>query len=699
VLERLGTANLVKNMEDQSAVENIQIEQSYFAALLNNIPHIAWLKDQQCRFIAVNQSFADAFGYEASELTGKDDFYIAASELAQGYREDDLLVMASGKRQIVEEIIINAEGNPRWLETIKTPIRDSNGQITGTVGIAWDITDRKRSEIALRESERRYQKLSDNIPGVIYQFRVTPEGRIDFPYISSGCFELFQLSPAAVMADSNCLLEMIHADDILSFHHVVAESAKQMNFKLWEGRIVLKSGEIKWIKSASRPESQPDGSIVWDAVVLDTTEQQALFHDRNQAQIELHQTNQRLELSNAELLRATRLRDEFLATMSHELRTPLNAILGMSEALQEEVFGTLTDRQLKSLQTIERSGRHLLSLINDILDVSKISAGKLELNITPVSVLQLCHSSLAFVKQQAYEKQLQLDIQLPQVAGKIAVDERRMCQVLINLLNNAVKFTPIGGQIDLQVTRNDDLDIHLSWIEFAITDTGIGIAPSDLDKLFQPFVQVDSSLNRQYEGTGLGLTLVKQIVELHGGSVVLQSELGHGSCVTVRLPHPCPIADLDSHPLLPLDSVADYSRPIDPAMTIVQPALILLAEDNAANSNTFCSYLNAKGYRTILAENGLEVISILEGCTNDLAQSQPDLILMDIQMPEMDGLQAIEWIRQHAPLAKIPIVALTALAMEGDREKCLAAGANEYLTKPVKLKLLADTIQQLLRGQ
>jgi predicted ATPase/signal transduction histidine kinase len=394
------------------------------------------------------------------------------------------------------------------------------------------LNDRQQAEIALRQSQQRYQRLSDNIPGAIYQFRLAPDGRISYPYISSGIWELLQVMPAAVMADANYLIELMHPDDIPEFQRLTAESAQNMTAKLWEGRAILKSGEIKWIKCVSRPELQLDGSIVWDGIMLDITE-------RQQAQLEVNLTNERLELTVAELQQATRLKDEFLATMSHELRTPLNAILGMSEALQEEIFGAINPRQLNAISTIEQSGEHLLSLINDILDVSKIAAGKLELNITQVSLPELCKSSLILVKQQAFDKQIQIDTYLPPNLEPIAIDERRMRQVLINLLNNAVKFTPTGGTVTLAV-RIEPIEISAQTagyaICFAVSDTGIGIASADLTKLFQPFIQIDSSLSRKYEGTGLGLVLVKQIVELHGGDVTIDSEVGRGSCFTAIIP-------------------------------------------------------------------------------------------------------------------------------------------------------------------
>ena len=377
--------------------------------------------------------------------------------------------------------------------------------------------------------------------------------------------------------------------------------------------------------------------------------------------------------------------------MSHELRTPLNAILGMTEGLQEEVFGSINERQLKALQTIESSGTHLLELINDILDVAKIESGQIELNYAPTAISHLCQSSLAFIKQQALYKKLQLQVQLPRGLPDLQVDERRIRQVLINLLNNAVKFTPEGGQISLEVlqpTPQNEADSGC-WVRFSVADTGIGIAPENIQKLFQPFVQIDSALNRQYTGTGLGLSLVKRIVDLHGGKVGVTSILGKGSCFTIDLP--CTPHDLLSStlPTGELGTVQVMPSSCSGQEPASQAALILLVEDNEASISTFSDYLEAKGYRILLAKDGCKAI--------DLAKThQPDLILMDIQMPGMDGLESTRQIRLEPTLITTPIIALTALAMAGDQERCLEAGANDYLTKPVKLKQLTTMIQRLL---
>jgi signal transduction histidine kinase/CheY-like chemotaxis protein len=375
--------------------------------------------------------------------------------------------------------------------------------------------------------------------------------------------------------------------------------------------------------------------------------------------------------------------DEFVATVSHEFRNPLNGILGMSEALLEEVFGTLNERQLNAVNTIDRSGEYLLALIDNMADLSQIQAGKLELDLTSVAVTELCQASASFVEHNAKQKKIQLDLNIPIDLCSIYVDFQRMRQVLINLLSHAIDATPVGGRVELVVTKVSEMTIDnsIASIQFAIIDTSKEIPPIDTSESAAYF-----SAN-QDRHVGLGLMLVQPIVELHGGNLSCQS-IGKGNCFKVSLPHNADSFDVT------IDDSSYYTDEIDDrANTIVEASstspLILIVEDNALNVNTIASYLTAKGYRSIVANDGQAAIELTH-------QYHPDLILMDIQMPGMDGLEAIAHIRKNSQLADIPIIALTALAMEGDRQKCLQAGANDYLTKPVKLKQLHTTIQQLL---
>lgn len=395
---------------------------------------------------------------------------------------------------------------------------------------------------------------------------------------------------------------------------------------------------------------------------------------------------------HAELTRATRMKDEFLANMSHELRTPLNSILGMSEALLDETCGNLDRRQEKALQTIARSGQHLLELINDILDLAKIESGKLNLQYKTVQVSSLLQSSVELVKQAAAQKRIKIATTIYPTVGAIRLDDRRFRQLLINLLSNAVKFTLADGSVQLSVMPTPDQQ----RLQFCVVDTGIGIAPEQMQNLFEPFVQIDSRLNRQYSGTGLGLSLVRRIAELHQGSVRVESQVGQGSKFIVEVPWlvgemtdvaaltTCPGLAIGAHALPEPQVELTAAAPLAPACK-----RILLAEDNALNTLLFSEYLQDEGYQVVVVQNGEEAVA-------SAVQESLDLIVMDIQMPVMDGLTAIQTLRQQARFRDLPIIALTALAMPGDRHRCLQAGASEYITKPVQLKHLAQRIQHWL---
>lgn len=446
-----------------------------------------------------------------------------------------------------------------------------------------------------------------------------------------------------------------------------------------------KSAEIDFLRQISQQLTIAiNQAQLYEQIQFELEERERNLQEQKRVKKELQRTNENLEIANVELARATRLKDEFIANMSHELRTPLNVILGMSEGLLEEAYGSLTDLQKKFIFKIEKSGKHLLDLIEDILDIAKIESGKLELQVSRVPIKILCESSLVFVQELANKKDIKLNTIVDGDFNEMTLDVRRIRQVLINLLNNAVKFTPNNGQVTLEV-HSSQTDRTVS---FQVKDTGIGIAKENIGNLFQPFVQIDSSLNRQYSGTGLGLALVRRIVEMHGGTVSVKSELGKGSEFTVLLPCESPQNDMIvSSKLLTDEYLTETIQ--ESAFNEKQPSseLVLLVDDNEDNIETFYTYLEEEGYQIEIARNGLEAFNLAK-------KLQPKLILMDIQMPQVDGLTAIKMIRANQ--LDMPIIALTALAMYEDREKCLSAGANEYVTKPVPLKKLTQLIRKHL---
>jgi signal transduction histidine kinase len=391
-----------------------------------------------------------------------------------------------------------------------------------------------------------------------------------------------------------------------------------------------------------------------------------------------------LKVVNAQLARAVKLKDEFLANVSHELRTPLHTILTIAEGLQEEAYGPLNQQQCRYLRTQEESGRHLLSLINDILDLSKIEVDKLSLELDIVSVNEVCQASLRLIKEQALRKRIKILAHLEPTVKKIQADQRRLKQILVNLLGNAVKFTPESGSITLEVSG----DAKQGVAQFSVQDTGIGIAKEELENIFKAFVQLDSGLNRAQDGTGLGLSLVYHLTELHNGHISVESEIGKGSRFTVSLPWQP--KRLDNSP----DSdITHQPRTVREQENIIgrcdSSSVILLADDQETSVEILSNLLRSQGYQTLIAHNGAEAVK-------QARAKSPDLILMDIQMPVMSGLEAIKAIRAAPDIATTPIIALTALAMPDDKKRCLSAGATDYLSKPVNLKKLVTAIEALL---
>jgi CheY-like chemotaxis protein/two-component sensor histidine kinase len=376
------------------------------------------------------------------------------------------------------------------------------------------------------------------------------------------------------------------------------------------------------------------------------------------------------------------VKDEFLANMSHELRTPLNAILGLSESLGEQIAGPLNEKQQKYISTISESGHHLLSLINDILDLAKIEAGQITLDINKVDIHSVCQASLRMIKQLAQKKNQDVSLQIDPGVGLMWADERRLKQMIVNLLGNAVKFTPENGKLGLEVQGDEEAN----QIVITVWDNGIGIKQDDLTRLFQPFVQLDSGLAREVPGTGLGLALVAQMARLHGGSVNATSKDGKGSRFTIILPW---------EPAMAMDPASRMR--ITGKFRAIQfdekhKPTILLVEDTKEVVMMLKDYLELAGYNVFTAQDGIDGIV-------QARHVRPDLILMDVQMPHMDGFETTRKLRSDPNFRYTPIIALTALAMPHDRERCLEAGMDEYMSKPVNLKALARLIQSCLFEQ
>jgi signal transduction histidine kinase/ActR/RegA family two-component response regulator len=388
---------------------------------------------------------------------------------------------------------------------------------------------------------------------------------------------------------------------------------------------------------------------------------------------------QQLEAQNQELVRANKLKSEFLANTSHEIRTPLSSILGFTHLLQAQGFSPDNLRHQEYLNIILNSGQYLLALINDILDLSKIEANQLEVQMETVDVPELCRSVLALVKEKASDKGLQLRLDLEPHATVLVADSLRLKQMLFNLLSNALKFTS-QGTVGLQVKQKG------IFIHFTVWDTGTGISQEEQALLFQPYRQIANVVAGRQEGTGLGLALTHKLAELHGGWVEFQSEINHGSQFTIVLPLTAAAGVTEQGEQGEQGEQSKIQVARWRAQTLDSKSkidlLILLVEDNVHNAKLINTYLRKLGYQVNWVQNAAQMWQALE-------EVQPGLILMDIQLPDVDGFTLLQHLQAHERYRTIPVIAQTAMAMKGDRETCLAAGAIDYISKPIDLKALA----------
>jgi len=539
-----------------------------------------------------------------------------------------------------------------------------------------DTTELQQAEKARRDSDARLTFLLTETPAIIFTLALTDSIRMT--YCSESIKKVLGFDAKEFIENPTLYEDHILPQDLAHFQSNWSEIL-ECGETLGEYRFMCADGHYRWLASGMRvvrdAQNQPQEVIGY---AVDVTTQKKAEDALRASELHLRQSRDALQLANAELEKASRLKDEFLASMSHELRTPLTAILGLSQGLLENLYGPLTPKQIDSMQTLQGSGEHLLKLINDILDLSKIEAGALELETSEVAIQDLCATSLDLVKSMAAKKRLKTFVTVDASVEAVVADGRRLRQMLVNLLSNAVKFTPEGNKIGLEVIG----DANAAVARFTVWDTGIGIATEDMGRLFQRFMQIDSTLARRYPGTGLGLSLVARMAELQGGSIEVTSEVGKGSRFTIVLPWK------PHH----IEQTLDPSSPAEGTLqAITQGAKILLVEDNEVNITTIRSYLEARGYCLTIARNGLEAINVAN-------QAPLQLILMDIQMPIMDGMEAMRRLRmmENPAVSQLPIIALSALAMHGDRDRLLAAGANEYLSKPVNLKYLVSRIEDLL---
>ena len=777
------------------------------AMVANRTSNAVIITDPQEHIEWTNEGFTRLTGYSLDEVRGK-----RPGDFLKGPRTDATTSrimregIASHAGFKVEILNYGKSGNPYWLHIEVQPLHDEAGVFTGFMAIESDISERKAAEQQLQANEQRLVALTTHAPGVFFQFEVAPDDGRSFAFLSAGFRNLFGFDPAEVLAQPARLYASVdgaHRERVyIHLEKAVAATAG------WSDTFPIHrpDGALRWINARSTVSVRPDSTKVWFGVLADITELQEARTAAEDLNARLAETAETARQAAARAEQANIAKSQFLAMMSHEIRTPMNGVIGMTSLLMDT---PLTREQKEFAEIIRVSGESLLSLINDILDFSKIESGHMDLECEVFSIHECIESTLDLLAPRATQKGIDL---LYEVAEGVPVEVRgdvtRVRQILVNLVGNALKFTD-RGEIEISV-RSDRVTREL---RFSVRDTGIGIPPEALGKLFRSFTQVDSSTTRKYGGTGLGLAISKRLAELMGGRMWVESTPGIGSvffftiaaewiapgprayvadssaglrgkqllvvddnepsrrilstlarkwglaCTAVasgpeglalvregrrfdvaildmQMPgmDGCMLASelrrLPGSATLPLILLSSIGRPEAPQANALFAALlnkpakpsqifevlgrilgvadipsaadtfipmpsleqhsehILLAEDNSVNQKVALHMLSRLGYRADVAGNGLEV---LEACKNVTY----DIVLMDVQMPEMDGMEATRRLKAD-PAHKIRpwIIALTANAMDGDAEHCRAAGMDDYLSKPIKKDDLASALER-----
>ncbi len=582
-----------------------------------------------------------------------------ASELIPGIEQywNDLYaqVVNTGESIRIENY---SDALARWFNVLVSPVGD--GAMHQVALVFSDISERKQAESALRQSEARFRTLISASSNVLYR-------------MNADWSEMQELQGGKFIADTSepihdWLQKYIHPDDQVRVLETIAAAIQNKHLFELEHRVRQADGTLGWTYSRAVPLLDSFGEIVeWFGEASNIS-------DRKRIEQEREQILQREQTAREAAERANRVKDEFLAVLSHELRSPLNPILGWTRLLQNGKLDPT--RQIEALKTIERNAKLQSQLIEDLLDISCIMQGKLSLTVAPISLTKVISAALETVRLTAEAKNITLALDIDPKIAPVSGDSARLQQVMWNLLTNAVKFTPNGGQVTIELRHLD----HLAQIR--VIDTGKGINPQFLPHVFEYFRQEDSSTTRKFGGLGLGLAIVRQIVEMHGGTVKAESRgENQGATFIVQLS-----TALQVPPGLPEPTriQTDLKAPLDNIQ-------ILLVDDEPDTREFQAFLLEQSGAKVTAVASGLEALQVLD-------RSVPDVLVSDLGMPDMDGYMLIEQIRSRSPShgGAIVAIALTAYAAEVDRLRAIGAGFQTFLTKPVEAETLVKSITSLL---
>ncbi|MDD3355062.1 bacteriohemerythrin [Zoogloea sp.] len=696
-----NTLKLMRELaQHRLAREALEESQGLLRTVIDTAPIRVFWKDRDLRYLGANPAFVQDTGLSSADaLVGRDDTELGWAAHASSYQRDDQAVIQSGQSRLAyEECQTTADGRTVWLSTSKAPLRDPQGDIIGVLGIYEDVTEHKKAVLEQQRLNRALRLLSecnlalarnedlgdlfDDICSLIVDtggyslawIRLAQEGRL-----VSGAPTARAARTPEVLAT---LVSLEGAPD-------AASAAALRTGQTELGALCLAAAgqgtaAVSAKTSLALPLIGQEG--VLGVLTLLEGDGEAFTSDEITLMEELAANLSygigaiRIRSQREAALASNRAKDAFIANISHEVRTPLNAISGMLYMLRRS---GVTPEQDERLRKIEAAGQHLLEIINTVLDMSKIEAGKLTLEEQDMDLNALMNSALALIQDKAAAKGITLSVKGSAEHLPLKGDATRMQQALLNYLSNAVKFTETGSiQLVCLVQEETPLDV---LVRMEVRDTGIGIPADVLPRLFQDFEQADNSTTRHFGGTGLGLAITRRIAQLMQGDAGVDSREGQGSTFwfTARLRRCQP----------PPEVLTRSDR--DSAETLLQRhfsgSRLLLVEDDPINQEIACCILEDTGLQVDLANDGLEAVELAR-------QRRYDLILMDMQMPRMDGLQAARVIRMHPGYGEVPIVAMTANAYEGDRLHCMEAGMNAFVAKPVEHTVLFETLLACLGG-
>ncbi|AKJ31888.1 PAS domain S-box protein [Caldimonas brevitalea] len=551
----------------------------------------------------------------------------------------------------------HADGRWIWLETLLAPLLDSDAALNGVLSVSRDMTSRVMAEEKARAQHLLLHKLSQHVPGVLFQYQQGPDGKKSMPYASAGLADLCGLSPRAVRKSTRSLCPRVHPEDLPLVERQLECSAAQL--AAWAGtfRTTASDGQERWVAVNAAPERLRDDGVLWHGYAVDITERRELLQ-------------QQLTMKAAQ--HASAAKTAFLARMSHELRTPLNAVIGFAQLLDMSLQKTGHDTHRGYARNILDAGRHVLSVLSDVLELSTIEAGGMSLSIEATHVLSVVKEAVVIASAEAARRSVDVKVALGDVDAFVSADRTRLRQVIVNLISNAIKYNRPGGAVTLL------LELSEHEVALHVQDTGRGMSPEQLSRLYQPFNRL--GVGAEVEGTGIGLVITRNLVELMFGRLTVVSTAGVGSTFTVHLKR---LQDGPSQDREPLQEMV--AAPDDQGQHVV-----LYVEDNDVNVLLLKEVLRYRpAVRLLTACSGAQALELLH-------REVPDLLLLDMHLGDTTGMALLNVIRKDARMTDVPCVAVSADGMPEQVRSALRGGFTDYLVKPVDVQQVLKCLDRHL---